>query len=134
MAGSFSDFWEDTVLNHIFRKGTEYTPPANIFVALSTTDPTDSGGDVTEPGVFNYARVQTAPSDWSTATLGFVNNVNSIVFPVASGAWGTIIAFALYDASTGGNMLAYGMLNSDKIVGDTDTVQFNAESLTVSLD
>ena len=39
--GSFSNYWENELLDHLFGKGS-YTPPT-IYVGLSTTDPGDDG-------------------------------------------------------------------------------------------
>ena len=108
--GSFADFWEKSVLDHIFMK-TSYTQPTNIFVALSTTTITDAGLNVTEPSGGAYARVSTAGADWNAAVGSTVDNLNAITFPQATGFWGNIIDFALFDASSAGNTLAYGTLS-----------------------
>ena len=131
--GSFSNFWENEILDHIFGKGT-YTPPSNIYVALSTTDPTDSGSGISEPSGGSYARKSTAPADWDAAVSGTVDNANAITFVEATGSWGTITHFALYDALTGGNMLAHGALATSKIIDDGDVASFAAGDLDVSLD
>jgi hypothetical protein len=131
--GSFGDFWENEILDHVFGKGT-YTPPTNIFVALSTADPTDSGGSIAEPSGGSYARKSTAPADWDTAVSGALDNANAITFVEATGSWGTISHFALYDALTGGNMLAHGTLTTPKIIDNGDVASFTAGDLDVSLD
>ncbi|MBN2315450.1 MAG: hypothetical protein JXM79_16085 [Sedimentisphaerales bacterium] len=56
--GSFSDYWEDKILDHIFGK-VNYTPPT-IYVALSTSDPLDDASGLTEPTGNAYARVETS--------------------------------------------------------------------------
>jgi len=129
--GSFGDFWEDEVLDHLFGKGS-YTPPT-IYVALSTADPTDDGSGVAEPSGNGYARVETAGSDWDAASGGATANANAITFPEASGAWGTISHFALYDAATNGNMLAHGALDSSEVVTTGQTPRFSAGALDVTL-
>lgn len=131
--GSFSDFWELEILDHVFGKGS-YTPPTNIFIALSTADPTDSGGSIAEPSGGSYARKSTAPADWDAAVAGALDNANAITFVTATGSWGTISHFALFDALTGGNMLAHGTLSTSKTIGSGDTASFAAGDLDVSLD
>ena len=133
--GSFGDYLENAVLNHIFM-GTPYSQPSNIFVALSTTNPTDSGGSIAEPGGgTNYARKSTSSSDWDAASGGALDNANAITFVEASGtSWGTLTHFALYDALTAGNMLAHGALSSSKTIESGDTASFAAGDLDVSLD
>ena len=130
--GSFSDYWENEILDHVFGKGS-YSPPT-IYVALSTADPTDDGSGMTEPGGDGYARVQTQASDWNAASAGSLDNANDIMFPEATGNWGTISHFALFDAASGGNMLAHGALSESKSVGNGDTAKFAAGDLDVSLD
>lgn len=40
----------------------------------------------------------------------------------------------LYDAATGGNLLAYAALTTAKTVQNGDTAQFSAGDITVTLD
>ena len=93
---SFSDYWENEILDHVFGKGV-YTPVAHIFVALSTADPLDTCAGLAEPIGSAYARVSTAPANWDAASGGALDNGADITFPEASGAWGTISHFALFD-------------------------------------
>jgi hypothetical protein len=130
--GSFSDYWENKILDHIFGKGS-YTPPT-IYVGLSTVDPTDSGSGLAEPNGNGYARVQTSASDWNAASNGTLNNSSDITFNQATGNWGTITHFALFDAATAGNMLAHGELSQSKSISESDTARFEAGDLNISLD
>jgi hypothetical protein len=130
--GSFSDFWELEILDHCFMKGS-YTPPTNIFVALSTADPTDSGGSIAEPGS-NYGRKSTVSADWTAASSGALDNANAITFAEATGSWGTITHFALFDHLTAGNMLAHGALSTPQTIESGGTASFAAGALDVSLD
>jgi len=131
--GSFANFWEQEVLDHIFNKGP-YTAPT-IYVGLSTADPLDDASGNAEPAGGAYARVSTAAGDWNAATVaGLIDNLNTIDFPTATGSWGTITHFTLWDAATVGNMLAHGSLGTSKAIGVDDTASFAAGNLDVSLD
>ena len=130
--GGFSDYWENKILDHIFGKGN-YTPPT-IYVGLSTADPTDDGSGLAEPSGNGYARVQTSASDWNAASGESLNNVSDIIFPKATGSWGTISHFALFDTATGGNMLAHGTLSQSKAIDSSYTPIFDAGDLNISLD
>jgi hypothetical protein len=130
--GGFSDYWENKILDHIFGKGS-YTPPT-IYVGLSTADPTDDGSGLAEPSGNGYARVQTSACDWNAASNGSLDNAGDITFAQASGSWGTITHFALFDAATAGNMLAHGTLCQSKAIGESDTARFEAGDLDISLD
>ena len=133
--GSFGDYWEKKVLDHIFNKAA-YTAPT-IYVALSTADPTDTGSGLAEPSGNGYARKATAASDWNAATgtnPTVTDNANALTFNEASGSWGTITHFALMDAATAGNLLAYGALTTPKAISAGDTPQFAVGDLDVQLD
>ena len=128
--GSFSDFWENKVLDHLFGKAN-YTPPT-IYVALSTANPAEDGSGMAEPSGNGYERKVTAPADWTASSGGALSNANELAFPEATGDWGTITHFALYDALTGGNFLGYGTLSQSKIVGNGDVVKFAVGDLDVT--
>jgi hypothetical protein len=130
--GSFSDYWENEILDHIFGKGS-YTPPT-IYVGLSTADPLDSGSGLAEPSGNGYARVATSGASWTTASGGSLSNAGDVSFPQATGSWGTITHFALFDAASAGNMLAHGALSQSKTITSGDTAKFATGDLDVSLD
>lgn len=130
--GSFADYWENEILDHLFGKGS-YTPPT-IYVGLSTADPTDDASGLAEPSGGSYARVATAGADWNVASGGAIANANDITFPEATDSWGTITHFALFDAASAGNMLAHGTLSVSKSISSGDTAKFAAGDLDVTLD
>jgi hypothetical protein len=131
MAG-FSDYLENKIMDHIFGKAT-FTAPSNIYVALSTADPTDDASGLAEPSGGSYARKSTAPADWNAASGGAIDNANAITFAQATASWGTITHFALFDASSGGNMLTYGALGTSKAITTDDTPEFAAGDLDNSV-
>jgi hypothetical protein len=132
LGGSFSNYLENEVLDHVFGKGS-YTPPT-IYVGLSTADPGEDGSGIAEPSGGSYARVQTSASDWNTASGGAIDNANDITFPEATASWGPIAYFFLIDSDSGGNVLGYGALSSSKAIGSGDTAKFAAGDLDVTLD
>ncbi len=134
MAG-MSDYLEDAVLTHIFRN-TNYTRPANIYVALFTAAPSDSGGG-TEVSGGSYARQAVATgasSGWSAPSGGAVSNSSDINFPQATASWGMVTAVGLFDASSSGNLLFLGNLAASKAVDIDDVFRFLAGDLSVALD
>ena len=130
MAGSFSDYMENAILDHIL-KTTAYTPATNIYVALYTVAPTDAGGG-TEVSGGSYARVTC--NVWDAASGGSASNTNTVTFAQATANWGTLVAFATFDALTGGNMLGWGDLDTNKAINNGDTADFAAGALVVTLD
>ena len=118
--GSFSDAYENAILDHVLQGGASpLTPPANIYVGLSTADPLDDGSGLAEPSGGGYARVLW--NNWNTAANRGASNNGSIVFPKATAGWGTISHYFLVDADTGGNIIAQGPLAAAKTV-NTDNV------------
>lgn len=131
--GSFANFWEDEILDHLFMKGS-YTMPTNLWIGLSTADPADDASGLAEPSGNNYSRVSTDGDDWNGSSGGATANAADITFPEASGSWGTITHFAIFDAATEGNMVAHGSLSVSKSIGSGDTAKFAAGDLDVTLD
>ena len=128
----FSDYWENEVLDHLFGKVVHSA--ATIHVGLSRAEPGEDGSGLSEPSGIGYARVQTAASDWDSASEGVLANAVGILFAQASGDWGTVTHFALFDAASGGNILAWGELGASQAIDDGDTAEFGSGDLTVSLD
>lgn len=126
---SLSDYYENKIIDHMFR-AQAFTPPATIYVALFTVAPSDSGGG-TEVSGGGYTRKSVT---FSAASGGSTSNSADIDFGVATADWGTIVAVGLFDASTGGNLLAYGNLTQSKTVNNGDGFKILATKLTLSLD
>lgn len=137
MAG-FVDSVEQKLLDH-FLTDPAYTPPATMYLALSTTTPTEAGGNFTEPSTGSYARVSTAAADWSAAsgTAPAVKTNTAVkTFPTATADWSSgsnMTYFGLFDASTAGNLLAFGLLGTAKPVLNGDTASFAAGALVLKL-
>jgi len=130
--GSFADYWENEILDHIFNKDS-YAAPV-IYVGLSTADPGDDGAGLSEPSGAGYSRVQTSASDWNSAAGGTIDNASLIEFPIATGSWGTLTHFALFDAASGGHLLTHGALTQAKTIDSGDTARVAAGELNVILD
>lgn len=94
---AFSDYLENTVLDFTF--GKLWYSPQELWVGFSLDDPLDSEAGLVEPdSVDGYARVLTYPIDWTDSVFGEVLNLTAITFPVATGDWGLIKYFALFDS------------------------------------
>jgi len=129
------DAFEIIILNGIIGD-PDYTPPANWFVGLSTTTPTEAGANFTEPAVGAYARVSTADADWGAASATapvLKSNTSVITFPTASASWGTVTHVGLWDASTAGNLRMWGVLGTAKLIGIGDTASFAIAALVLKL-
>lgn len=123
---SFSNYLETALLNHAFG-GAAFTQPPGLYLALFTAAPGDAGGG-TEVAGGSYAR-QAFSGSVSGDTFTAAANID---FPAATGAWGTITHVGIFDAASGGNLLAWGVLAAARSIGDGDI--FREAALTVSLD
>ena len=104
---SFSNYLENKVLNHVFG-GTSYSAPATLYVGVFTTAASDTDLG-TEVSGGSYARQSVAMTVSGTSPTQAANNA-AIEFPEATASWGTITYAGIFDASTGGNMLAWAQL------------------------
>lgn len=112
--------------------------PASIYFALFTAAPGEAGGG-TEATGGSYARVAVtrnatnfpaAATDGSNVTT--IANGTVIQFPTATGNWGTITHWAIFDASTSGNMLFHGALTTSRSVLTGDAPKFAAGSFILT--
>lgn len=130
---AFSDFLEDKLLKHTFTN-TAYTPPTTLYVGLFTAAPSDTGGGTEiSTSSTGYAR-QTATFSVSGTSPTEANISSAIDFPTATADWGTITHLAVFDASSGGNMLAYSAATTSKTVANGDILRIPAGSLAIRLD
>jgi len=130
---SFANYWENEILDHIFGKGS-YSAPANIYVGLSTANPGDDASGLSEPSGGSYARIETSASDWTAASGGAISNSSKITFATSTATWGAITYVAIFDAASGGNMLAYGLLATRANILINNTAYFSIGGLEVTLD
>ncbi len=143
--GALSSYTINHVIDWFFR-GQTFTPPATIYVALATTTPTQaacgtevSGGSYARVAVTssltNWAGTQAAGSTTaSTGTSGQTSNNATITFPSPTANWGSITAFCIFDAATGGNYLGGALLTTAKTVNALDPApSFAVSALTWTL-
>ena len=125
---SFTNFLETEILDHVFA-GNAYTAPATLYVGLYTATTSESGGG-TELSGNAYARKSCAFS----VSGNTASNSANVEFDAATGNWGTVTHAGIFDALTGGNLLAYATLTSSKTVETGDILRFSADQLQVTLD
>lgn len=122
---NLSNYAEGKLIDHLFRTAS-FAKPATLYFALFTTIPGEDGAGGVEVSGGNYARVAVTGSDANftapvDATPGRKTaNANVITFGAPSAAWGTVIGYGVYDAASGGNLIAAGSLTASKVIGATD--------------
>lgn len=139
MADGLMIFLKKKMLDAVFGI-TAYSPPATVYVAALTTMPSDgSGASLVEvTAANNYSRVSVTNNGTNfTNASGAANAAKTtgaaVTFPQASGAWGTVVGVAIYDQSTGGNLLAAAELTVNQSIVSGDTLQLNTGNLTINL-
>ena len=124
---SFSDFLEDELLDHAFGVAS-WSAPANVYLALFTAAPTDAGGG-TEVSGGGYARQAIT---FGASSGGAIANTGAVSLTASGANFGTVVAIGIFDASTGGNMLAWDGITS-AAVNDGDTITFAIGDIDVTL-
>ncbi len=126
---SASNYLELKILDHVLGS-TTYSKPSGLYVALSTGSLGDdaSGTELSSNG---YARKSIT---FGTASSGSIASNSAVEFDTATGSWGTVSHFGIFDASTSGNLLYHGAFSASKAIATGDILKIASGSLTVSLD
>ncbi|BAQ90481.1 b-glycanase [uncultured Mediterranean phage uvMED] len=124
---AMSDYLENEILDHILATGS-YTAPSNVYVGLSTGSFGDNNSG-TELTGNNYSRVS---ATFSAASSGTTSNSGAIEFAAASGSWGTVTHFGIFDAASSGNLLIHGAFTTGKAIGSGDILKIAAGDLDIT--
>lgn len=127
---SFSNTYETHVLNYLLTS-TSVTRPTAWYLALFTSNPAEdaSGTEVSTSGTA-YARQSAS----FTVSGNSASNTSEIEFPTATASFGTVTHAAVFDASTGGNMIAYAALATSKTIDTGDVMRVPASDFDITLD
>jgi hypothetical protein len=136
---ALSDYLENKLLDHLV-KATSYSVPATLYVGLFTADPGESGvtGELTiGTGAYARAVVTNNNVNFPLCPIGSApvkTNGAVIQFPTATTNWGTLTHWAIYDASSAGNMIAHGAFTRSysAVIGDAPKIAVGAFSLSFS--
>ena len=127
---STTDYLEVALLNAVLRN-TSYTSPTTVYISLHSSATADDGTG-TELSGNGYAR-QSCAFDAPHATSGTTQNTSAVTFSASGGAWSAATHFAIWDASTSGNMLFHAALDASRTAGDGDDLTFAAGALIATL-
>ena len=132
---NISDYAENKILDHMLLESTSFTAPTNVWIALFSSTPTDTGG--TELAVANgYARLKVglgeASTKFDTAAAGVTENVQAWSFTASGANWLAVLGAGIYDAATVGNLLFWGTFSSVQI-NDGDTLTFPLGQFVVTM-
>lgn len=125
-----TNYLEEQLLKAVVN-GETFTGPTALYVALFTSNPTETGTAGNEVSDSSYSRqlvTFTQPID-ST-----VSNTELIEFPPATTPYGTVTHIGIFDNSTGGNLLFYKELANPIEVLEGTGIRIATGELTISLD
>ncbi len=100
------------------------------YISLHTADPGNTGANEVAGGT-GYVR-QLASFTNAGANPTVASNNAIVVYAVATGVWGTISYYGVWDAVSGGNIRGSGLLTSPKSINNGDTARFIANALTIT--
>ena len=130
----------DQQIQRLLFSNTAYSIPATWYVGLSTTTPSQGASpNFTEPSGNAYARVAVTNNGTNWTALGSppatgftMQNGTVITFASATGSWGTVTHFGIFDALTAGNLVGFGQLAAPQSVAAGVAPSFAIGALTVS--
>lgn len=142
---AMSNYLENKIVDATLR-GQAFPTITNTYLALFTVTPSDAGGG-TEVTGNNYGRATIVSSlaNWagtqgagttsaSSGATGTTSNNAVVTFATPSGSWGTVVAFGLFDAVSGGNLLFWGGLSASKLIQSGDAVTVQAAQFQIQID
>lgn len=124
---AMSDYLENEILDHILSVGS-YTMPSAVYVGLSTGSFNDDNSG-TELTGNNYSRVA---ATFSAAASGTTSNSAAIEFAAATGSWGSISHFGIFDAASAGNLLIHGAFTTAKTIASGDILKIPTGDLDIT--
>lgn len=124
---AMSDYLELEILDHILGTGA-YTMPSAVYVGLANASFNDdaSGSELSGNG---YTR---KVATFSAASGGTTSNSSAIEFPAATGSWGSVSHFGIFDAASSGNLLIHGAFSAAKTIATGDILRIAAGDLDVT--
>lgn len=125
---SFSNTFETRVLTWVFTTSGA-TRPTSWYVALFTSNP-DEDASGTEVSGGAYAR----QSATFTVSGNTASNSGALEYPTATAGYGTVTHVGVFDALTGGNLIAYAALTLSKTIDTGDVLRIPDGDLDITLD
>ena len=123
-----TNYFEELMLN--LMRSQSITAPANLYLALFQSNPTDSGTGGTEVAYTGYARQAITFSAPAASGAGLaMQNTALITFPEAPASAGTVTYVAVMDSLSGGNMWLYGQLDQSLTIQAGVSPVFRAGSV-----
>ena len=129
---AMSNYLEKEVLDHVLGTGS-FTMPSTVKIGLSTQSFADTATG-TELSGNGYARVDISFSAATTSgyNVSTATTSGTVTFPTATGSWGSVAYFGIFDAATSGNLLVHGAFAAAKTIASGDIFRIDAGDLTIT--
>lgn len=122
-----SDYLELKFLDH-FTGTASTTAPSAVYLGLSTGSLADDNSG-TELSGNNYSRKAIT---FASASGGSIASNAAVEFDAATGSWGSVSHFGIYDAASSGNLLFHGAFSAAKTIASGDVLKVASGSLTIT--
>lgn len=124
-------YFRNLILENIFHADGGTPLPSAYYVALSSTIPDDTGGNISEISGGAYARA--IMNHMGISSDGVIVNTQDVEFPESTADWGTAKAFAVYDSASGGNLLMFDSLARELTIIADNQGRFKPGELKITL-
>lgn len=124
---AMSDYLELKFLDH-FTGTASTSAPSAVYLGLATASIQDDASG-TELSGNNYTRKAVT---FASAASGSISSNAAVEFNAASGSWGTISHWGIWDAATSGNLLYHGAFTTGKAIASGDILKVASGSLTIT--
>jgi len=132
--GTLSNSATTELVDHVFKAA--YTPVATLYLCLCTSAPTaaSTGSSIVETDYAGYVRQAIDATYFNAATSRSITQALEVVFAKATGAsTSNITHWAICDAATAGNMLAFGAFSTAWNPVANNTPKIAAGQIVISI-
>lgn len=103
------------------------------YIGLSTTAPSIDGTGVTEPGAYGTGYARVPIDNLSAPSNGEVANESIVAFDESLSNWGMARYYVVFDAQSGGNLLAFEELSEARSMETNSVMMFKAGEISFSV-
>jgi len=136
--GGWGNEIASTILNFILNNDSFPTPGNSIYLALGRSVVTSLSNNLTswlEISGPDYSRKNIPSTAWTLPDNGYIENIDEIIFTEnALTNWGSVANSVLFNSSSGGDPLLWGVLASSKNVLMGDGFKFKSGNIAATID
>lgn len=134
MAGKISPYVISKIFPHILFQAEWKTAPVNHYLGLLTAEPVgNSFSEVSGTGT-GYTRMLITFKMAQQQTDSSTTNSADVVYPLATGNWGTVTHIGIFDSATAGNLFWSGPLSSSVTLFKDDVFKIKAGDFKIAME